>query len=264
MSRATARGGATDGVGAADLAEVAPALDEIRWDDAGLVPVVVQDAADGRVLMVGYADREALEATRTTGELHLHSRSRGRLWRKGETSGNILRVRRLVADCDSDALLATVERTGPVCHRGTVSCFDDPGTARAGADAAAPGGAGAAAPGDGLDAGPADQGFDFLEELWRTIEERAAVRPAGSYVASLLAAGTDAVGRKVVEEATEVLIAAKDDAVAAREGLDRAGTEGALAGEAADLLFHVLVALAERGVEPTAVMAVLRERRGSR
>lgn len=256
MSPAMAPGGATDGDDATEGAGAALVLDGIRWDDAGLVPVVVQDAADGRVLMVGYADREALEATRAAGELHLHSRSRGRLWRKGETSGNVLRVKRLVADCDSDAVLATVERTGPVCHRGTVSCFDAPGASDRGSDAAGVRGR--------RDAAPADQGFVFLEELWRTIEKRAAVRPAGSYVATLLAAGTDAVGRKVVEEATEVLIAAKDDAVAAREGLDRAGTEGALAGEVADLLFHALVVLAERGVEPAAVMAVLRERRGSR
>ena len=96
----------------------------VRFGPDGLVPAVVQDAADGRVLMVAYMDAEALEATQRTREVHFHSRSRGRLWRKGETSGNVLRLVSLAADCDADALLVTAEPAGPTCHRGTRSCFD--------------------------------------------------------------------------------------------------------------------------------------------
>ena len=99
----------------------------VRWGADGLVPVVVQDAADGRILMLAHANAEALAATLATGEVHFFSRSRGRLWRKGETSGNVLRLRGLALDCDGDALLATVEPAGPACHRGTRSCFDPDG-----------------------------------------------------------------------------------------------------------------------------------------
>ena len=220
----------------------------IRFDADELVPVIVQAATDGRVLMLGYADTEALAATLATGEVHFHSRSRKRLWRKGETSGNVLRLVGLSLDCDGDALLAVVEPAGPTCHRGTPSCFDP-----------------AAAPVDPA-AAPVEQdaqGFAWLEELWTTIERRRDARPSGSYTASLLDAGVDTVGRKVVEEATEVLIAAKDDAAA------RASDAGApallaarhaLAGEAADLIYHALVLLAERELPPSAVIETLRAR----
>ena len=213
----------------------------VRFGPDGLVPVVAQDAADGRVLMLGYADAEAIAATQATGELHFHSRSRERLWRKGETSGNVLRVVDLALDCDADAVLATVESVGPTCHQGTRSCFDAE---------AAPAGA----------SDPTAQGFAWLEELWRTIADRAAARPSGSYTARLLDGGVDAVGRKVTEEATEFLLAAKDDAAAEASGLPRAKTRTELAGEGGDLLFHALVLLAERDLPPSEVIAVLRER----
>jgi len=211
----------------------------VKFGADGLVPVIAQDVADRRVLMLGYADEEAIEATRATGELHFHSRSRGRLWRKGETSGNLLRVVDLALDCDADAVLATVEPVGPTCHRGTRSCFDPDNAA---AEPAAP------------------QGFAWLEELWQTIEERATTRPAGSYTATLLNGGVDAVGRKVTEEATEFLLAAKDDAAAETSGLARDQTRTELAGEAADLVYHALVLLVERGLPASDVMAALRER----
>ena len=214
----------------------------VRWGDDGLIPAVIQDGADERVLMVGYMDAEALAATLATGEVHFHSRSRDRLWRKGEASGNVLRLRAIARDCDDDALLVTVEPAGPTCHRGTRSCFDDETPAGA-----------AGRPG----LRPV-QGFAWLESLWSTIEERARLRPAGSYTASLLAGGVDGVGRKVTEEATEVLLAAKDDAVA--EARARGSTRRALAGEAADLLYHTLVLLAERDLEPRSVIEVLRGR----
>ncbi len=210
----------------------------VRFGGDGLVPAVVQDVADGRVLMVAYVDAEALAATLRTGEVHFHSRSRDRLWRKGETSGHILRLRGIELDCDGDALLLAVDPVGPTCHRGTRSCFDEPGAGTS----------------------PSDQGFAWLERLWATIERRAAERPPGSYTVRLLDGGVDSAGRKVAEEATEVLLAAKDDATAEAGGDDRAGTRGALAGEAADLLYHTLVLLAERRLAPADVIEVLRGR----
>jgi phosphoribosyl-ATP pyrophosphohydrolase/phosphoribosyl-AMP cyclohydrolase len=210
----------------------------VSYDVAGLVPAVVQDAVDGRVLMLAYMDAVALEATLATGDVHFHSRSRDRLWRKGETSGNTLRLVNLAVDCDGDALLLTVEPTGPTCHRGTRSCFDP----------------------DGAPADRPPQGFAWLETLWTTIATRSDERPEGSYTARLLQGGVDAVARKVAEEATEVLIAAKDDAAAEAGDSDRGATSTALAGEAADLVYHLLVLLAERGLEGRAVVDALRVR----
>jgi phosphoribosyl-ATP pyrophosphohydrolase/phosphoribosyl-AMP cyclohydrolase len=164
-----------------------------------LRPAIVQDAADGRVLMLAWMDAEAEQLTRTTGEAWFWSRSRERLWRKGETSGNTLAVEELRDDCDGDALLLRVRRAGPACHTGAVSCF---------------------APG-----------------LWRTIAQRAAERPAGSYTAELLDAGTGACARKVGEEAVELTVAALD------EGDER------VIEEAADLVYHLYVLLAARGID---------------
>jgi len=223
-------------------AEQTDLTDRIRWDDHGLVTVVVQDVADGRVLMVGHADREALSKTIETGDVHFHSRSRGRLWRKGETSGNVLRLVDLALDCDGDAILASVEPAGPACHTGSRSCFDQ------------------------VRGAPLPQGFAWLEELWTTIDARAYERPSGSYTAQLLEGGVDATVRKVTEEATEVLLAAK----AAAAADDGPGGEGgvvaraALADESADLLFHLLVVLAERRLEPAAVIEALRRRHAAR
>ncbi|MEO8468495.1 MAG: bifunctional phosphoribosyl-AMP cyclohydrolase/phosphoribosyl-ATP diphosphatase HisIE [Chloroflexota bacterium] len=214
---------------------------EPRFGADGLAPVIVQDEADGRVLMLAYADAESLAATIATGEMHFHSRSRGRLWRKGETSGNVLHLVRLDLDCDADAILATVRPHGPTCHRDTRSCFDADGAPTS------------------LEAVPAQE-FAWLETLWRTIEHRRSERPEGSYTTSLLDAGVDATARKVTEEATEVLMAAKDDAAAASSGRDRVATAEALAGEAADLLFHTLVLLADRALEPRVVIETLKRR----
>ncbi len=211
----------------------------VRWGPDGLVAGVIQDAADGRVLMVGWLDAEALAATLSTGEVHFHSRSRNTLWRKGETSGNVLHLRSLALDCDGDALLIGVEPAGPTCHRGTRSCFDADGSAE-----------------------PRGQGFAWLEALWTTIARRAAERPAGSYTVTLLDGGVDLAGRKVTEEATEVLLAAKNDQAAESNGAPRDETHALLAGEAGDLVYHALVLLAERGLAPSAVIDVLRDRHG--
>ena len=208
---------------------------EPRYGDDGLVPAIVQDAADGRVLMLAWMDEAALSATLETGEVHFHSRSRNALWKKGETSGNVLRLVSIAEDCDRDALLVTADPAGPTCHRGTRSCFDS----------------------DGAPATRGTQGFAWLESLWATIAGRAATRPEGSYTAKLLDGGVDATGRKVTEEATEVLMAAKDDA--AGSTLER---RAAVASESADLLYHLLVLLAERNVQPSDVVAELRRRHG--
>jgi phosphoribosyl-AMP cyclohydrolase / phosphoribosyl-ATP pyrophosphohydrolase len=220
------------------MSGVGRARPEVTFGPDGLVPAIVQDAVDGRVLMLAWMDAEALEATLATGDVHFHSRSRDQLWRKGETSGNKLRLVDLAADCDADVLLLTVDPVGPTCHRGTRSCFDM----------------------EGAPAERATQGFAWLEELWTTIVARATERPEGSYTARLLGGGVDATARKVTEEATEVLMAAKDDAAAEAAGSDRAGTREALASETADLLFHTLVLFVERDLAASAAIDSLRAR----
>jgi phosphoribosyl-ATP pyrophosphohydrolase/phosphoribosyl-AMP cyclohydrolase len=224
---------------AADVSgERGPARPDVTYGPDGLVPAIVQDAADGRVLMLAWMDAEAFGATLETGEVHFHSRSRDRLWRKGEASGHVLRLVDLAVDCDGDALLLTVDPVGPTCHRDTRSCFDP-----AGAPAAR-----------------TTQGFAWLETLWGTIAARVTERPEGSYTTRLLGGGVDAVARKVTEEATEVLIAAKDDAALEAAGAERGPAREALAGEAADLLYHTLVLLAERGMTASTVVKALRSR----
>ena len=218
---------------AAAAAPATTSVPEIRFGPDGLVPAIVQDATDGGVLMLAWMDAEALAATIETGEVHFHSRSRDRLWRKGGTSGNVLRLVELAVDCDGDAVLVTADPAGPTCHRGTRSCFD---------------------PADASPVG-STQGFAWLETLWSTIASRAAERPVGSYTASLLEGGVDAAGRKVTEEATELLLAAKDDA-----STSTPATREALASEAADLLYHALVLLAERDLPPSQVIDALRAR----
>jgi phosphoribosyl-ATP pyrophosphohydrolase/phosphoribosyl-AMP cyclohydrolase len=153
-------------------------LGEVRWDGRGLVPVIVQSAVDGRVLMLAYANREALEKTLETGELHFWSRSRGRLWRKGETSGHTLKALSLHLDCDSDAVLARVIPRGPVCHTGAATCFGD------------------------LELGPP---ADVLAELWRVFEERARKPRPDSYVSALLR-DERRLRRKIAEEGLEVAL----------------------------------------------------------
>jgi phosphoribosyl-ATP pyrophosphohydrolase/phosphoribosyl-AMP cyclohydrolase len=187
----------------------------------GLVPVIVQERGSGDVLMVAWANEEALRRTAETGLAHFWSRSRQGLWLKGETSGNRLHVRALRADCDGDALLLVVDPEGPACHTGTRTCFGDAPAAAAG----------------------------VLAEVERVIAQRERDRPQGSYTAKLLAKGLDHSLKKVGEEATEVVLAAKG------ESPER------LAEETADLLFHVLVVLAQRGVHMADVLDVLEKRR---
>jgi phosphoribosyl-ATP pyrophosphohydrolase/phosphoribosyl-AMP cyclohydrolase len=152
-------------------------IEAVRFGDDGLVPVVAQSGLSGAVLMLAYADREALERTRDTGEAHYHSRSRGKLWRKGETSGNRQIVRDVRVDCDGDAVLYVVDQQGPACHTGTPTCFGE-------------------------------VTGNVLTRLAATIADRARTRPSASYTARLLDQGTPRVAQKVGEEAVETVVAA--------------------------------------------------------
>jgi phosphoribosyl-ATP pyrophosphohydrolase/phosphoribosyl-AMP cyclohydrolase len=196
---------------------------EIAYDENGLVPVVIQDWRTGEVLTLAYANAEAVARTRETGQLHLWSRSRQELWRKGATSGNTQAVRALRLDCDGDALLALVEPAGPACHTGERTCFHNGEL-----DPAAP--------------------HEELPVLERTLRAREAERPAGSYTVQLLD-DPALIAAKVEEEAEEV-------ARAAREESDRRVDE-----EAADVLYHLMVLLRSRGRSLSDVTEVLRGRR---
>lgn len=191
---------------------------------AGLVPVIVQDAATAQVLMLAYMDRAAIEETLASGEATFFSRSRGGRWRKGETSGNRMHVRDVRLDCDGDALLLRVEPAGPACHLGTVTCF------------------GEAAP----------LGLGCLGALERTIEARAAAPHTESRTASLLAQGPKRIAQKVGEEGVETALAGA------------AGPKEELCSEAADLLYHLAVLLHARGARFEDVMQILAQRAGSR
>ena len=202
----------------------------LRFDAQGLVPVVAQDARGGAVLMVAWADRDALERTLASGEMHFWSRSRKASWKKGETSGNVLRLRSLHADCDGDTVLALVEPTGPACHTGEATCF---GAAAQPAASAASAGPGASA---------------ALDALWAVIDERARTRPEGSYTTKLL--GDENLRLKKLGEETAELVA----------GLAR-GDRARIPEEAADLIYHLLAALRGADVQLAAVVAALESRR---
>jgi phosphoribosyl-ATP pyrophosphohydrolase/phosphoribosyl-AMP cyclohydrolase len=225
---------------------------ELAWGADGLLPVVVQDARSGAVLTLAYANAEALRRTLESRSTWLFSRSRAALWHKGETSGNTQHVVGVTYDCDADALLYRVEPAGPACHTGSASCFsrallDDVAGAgnAAGADAVAADDAHGAV--DATQAPPAS--FErALEHLRVTIAARRAANPATSYTAKLLHDGVDRIGKKIGEEATEVVIAAKNDDPAE------------LVWEVADLLYHTLVLLEFRGVSLDDVGAELLRR----
>jgi len=206
-------------------------VETLRFDDRGLIPVVVQDVASGAVLMLAYADREAVERTLATGEAHFWSRSRQAPWRKGETSGNTLQVVEVTADCDGDALLVRALPAGPTCHRGTRSCFE-PNPAR-------------------------------LELGWlaAVLESRREADPAESYTARLLAQGIERIAQKVGEEGVETAIAAVALAARGEDEGDRRRT--ALVGEAADLLYHLLVLLQASRIDVLEIRDELLGRHGS-
>jgi phosphoribosyl-ATP pyrophosphohydrolase/phosphoribosyl-AMP cyclohydrolase len=211
---------------------MSPAIDRVEFDENGLVPVVAQDASTGDVLTLAYANREAVAKTLASGEAHYYSRSRSQLWRKGATSGNTQRVIEVRLDCDGDALLYRVGPRGPACHTGERSCFF---TTLAGEGV---GGVG---------------GHEVLfgamvERLAGTIAQRHREMPEGSYTTSLIQGGPERLAQKVGEEAVEVVVAALSD--------DR------LPEEAADLVYHLLVLLEERGFGIEDVARVLHDRHG--
>ena len=200
--------------------------DELTFNEAGLIPAIVQDAASKEVLTLAYMNKESFEKTLETKETWFFSRSRGELWHKGATSGNIQRVKDIRLDCDQDALIVLVEPAGPACHKGSYSCFS---------------------PGEHIR--QTDGGrFDIINELETVIAKRQAEMPEGAYTTYLFREGVDKILKKVGEEAAEVIIAAKN----------RDSEE--LRWEAADLLYHLLVLLREQSLPLDDVLGVLKER----
>jgi phosphoribosyl-AMP cyclohydrolase / phosphoribosyl-ATP pyrophosphohydrolase len=202
---------------------------ELDWDKGGgLLPAVVQDAGSGAVLMLGYMNRDALAATQASGRVTFWSRSKGRLWTKGESSGHFLELKQIAADCDGDTLLILAEPSGPACHRGTPTCW------------------GESAP------QAAAQSLGFLAKLEHLITQRIADRPPGSYTAKLLAEGTRRIAQKVGEEGLELALA----------GVAQSDEE--IIGEAADLLFHTLLLLKVKGLSLSQVIVELEVRHAER
>jgi len=200
-------------------------LPTLDWEKMnGLVPAIVQDATSGAVLMMGYMNREALAATESTGRVTFWSRSMGRLWTKGESSGHFLKLQSISADCDQDTLLILAQPVGPACHLGTTTCW-------------------------GQDAPRSfAQDLAFLGTLEQIVAQRIATRPAGSYTAKLLDAGITRIAQKVGEEGLELALAAV------------AQSDGEIIGEAADLLFHTALLLKVKGLSLAQVVAELESR----
>ncbi len=200
----------------------------MKFDENGLLPAIVQHARSGEVLMLGYMNAEALERTLASRQVTFWSRSRQALWTKGETSGNFLQLVELRQDCDGDALLVLAEPHGPTCHTGEPSCFFRTS--------------------DGITTTERMPPSGILTQLTDLIEQRAAERPADSYTTKLLDGGVDRIGKKIGEEAAEVIIAAKN----------ASATE--LTWELADLLYHSLVLLAQQGLPLESIWSELRRR----
>jgi phosphoribosyl-AMP cyclohydrolase / phosphoribosyl-ATP pyrophosphohydrolase len=200
-------------------------LQILDWDKGGgMLPAVIQDAGSGAVLMLGYMTREALAATQTTGRVTFWSRRKRRLWTKGETSGHFLELKRIAVDCDGDTLLILAEPKGPACHKGTATCWGENAPQSAAQQVA------------------------FLGALEQVIAERIVTRPAGSYTAKLLAEGTRRIAQKVGEEGLELALA----------GVAQSDQE--IVGEAADLLYHMLLLLRVKGLSLSQVIVELEAR----
>ena len=200
-------------------------IDDLAWDkQGGLIPAIVQDTFDGRVLMQGYMNRDALKITFESGQVTFWSRSRQQLWTKGETSGHYLDLVDIHPDCDSDCLLIRARQEGPTCHLGLATCFDVEGKVF--------------------------PELGFLAELERVVAQRDEKRPPGSYTTKLLESGVQRIAQKVGEEGVETALAAV------------AGSDEELLNESADLLYHLLVLLHNRKLELGSVVEVLRSRHG--
>jgi phosphoribosyl-ATP pyrophosphohydrolase/phosphoribosyl-AMP cyclohydrolase len=224
-------------------------VERLKFDERGLIPAVIQDAASHTVLMLAYMNRESIEKTMETGQTWFWSRSRRELWNKGATSGHVQAVKSVSYDCDGDTLLVEVEQTGNACHTGAYSCFYERVTE-------APGGRqpdsisiGESAGTDEIDGDRANR-YGILDELIDTIDKRFAERPEGAYTTYLFEKGLDKILKKVGEEATEVIIAGKNEDLSE------------LTSEAGDLIYHLLVLLKQRDIPFSAVLAELEARHG--
>ncbi len=196
-------------------------VEEIKFDlVSGLVPAIVQDVVTNKVLMLGYMNAEAVDKTMECGKVTFFSRSKQRLWTKGETSGNFLSLKEVLVDCDQDTLLIRAEPKGPTCHTGSDTCFDESN----------------------------EPGAGFLDYLTGVIKERKQKAPDESYTASLFDGGINKIAQKVGEEAVEMIIEAKDD------------NESLFLNESADLLFHYMILLEAKGYSLNDVIKILRER----
>ncbi|MDD3023172.1 MAG: bifunctional phosphoribosyl-AMP cyclohydrolase/phosphoribosyl-ATP diphosphatase HisIE [Syntrophomonadaceae bacterium] len=215
-------------------------IDNIRFDEKGLIPAIIQDYASGQVLMLAYMNEESLNKTIASGKTWFYSRSRQRLWMKGEDSGHIQTVKEIRYDCDEDTLLIMVEQTGVACHTGHNSCFyrniDDTEIEAAHLD-----------PGKVYAAGRVGSGI--LYELYDVIIDRQKKKPEGSYTTYLFNQGLDKILKKVGEENAEVIIAAKN------------GEKGEVIYEASDLIYHLLVLLVNQGIDIADVFTELKSRR---
>lgn len=208
-------------------------LAELKYDDRGLVTVVAQDRLTGELRMLAHANREALQATLDSGDAHFYSRSRSALWRKGESSGHVLRVHEIWTDCDGDAVLYLVDPAGPTCHTGRATCFFR------------------VIGRDGAIADDASKhGAALLPRLWTALEDRSRADGGKSYTKQLLDGGAHLVGAKIREEAEELTTAIAEE------------SDARVVSEAADVLYHVFVGLLSRGLSITAVQAELARRFG--
>jgi phosphoribosyl-AMP cyclohydrolase / phosphoribosyl-ATP pyrophosphohydrolase len=204
--------------------------DELKFDENGLIPAIVQDRITKEVLTLAYMNRESLSLSIESGETWFYSRSRQELWHKGATSGNTQKIAEIKYDCDQDALVVLVEPAGPACHTGAVSCFDE-----------------TVYQAEGLTEGVQDS-YSILAELEQVIEQREKERPEGAYTTYLFEKGVDKILKKVGEESAEVIIAAKNR------------DQEELKWESADLLYHLLVLLREQKLPFKEVLGVLKER----
>jgi phosphoribosyl-ATP pyrophosphohydrolase/phosphoribosyl-AMP cyclohydrolase len=199
-------------------------MEKIKFDERGLICAIAQDAASGDVLMQAYMNEQALNLTLNTGYAHYYSRSRNALWKKGETSGHVQKVRAVTFDCDRDCVLLQIEQTGAACHTGSRSCFFQTEREETGA------------------------GVRFLAELERVIIDRKNNPVEGSYTSYLFEKGVDKIAKKVGEEATETVIASKNE------------NKKEFVGECADLLYHLLTLCAKKGVSLAEICSELKER----
>ena len=204
---------------------------ELKFNPRGLIPAIVQSAGDGKVLMMAWMNPETIELTRKTGYTHFYSRSRGKIWKKGEESGNTQKVGKMEYDSDADTLLITVESAGPACHTGKETCFFEEISA-----------------GDELVKPEPLDDENLLDRLYQVIQQRKRELPEGSYVASLFKKGEAGYLKKIGEEAVEFVIGCKNR--------DREE----IVYEAADLIFHMMVALSAQDIPPGEVLAELKKR----